>query len=60
MVWFGKYADIASLVLPFGFTNPAYVVLTIVHCGDVKAQLLDLVLQFFKPTCLFETDHKKC
>ena len=24
VVWFGKYTDIASLVLPFGFTTPAY------------------------------------
>ena len=23
-VWFGKYTDIASLVLLFGFTTPAY------------------------------------
>ena len=24
VVWFGKYKDIASLVLLFGFTTPAY------------------------------------
>ena len=41
VVWFGKYMDIASLVLLFGFTTPAYTYL----CGFVPCLRQDVEIK---------------
>ena len=55
VVWFGKYTDIASLVLLFGFTQPIDAMLLCVHAQKLTlSDALVVVVQLFRQEIPFQ------